>query len=225
MNQSSIAPVEITVRRYRTIAVFLGLTVAWLSMSPAARARKGPRISYFDRLKLANWKQVVRVDKSTNFWKPTGMLLIAAKPSEVMSTFMDFGSINTFMPKVKSCRVVRRRGKHKIWAVVFLDLPWPVANAWVAVRYDWSRAPSGSYKLNWVRHRGSMKRYWGKLRLWPWGKNWTLAVSTMQAVPDAHISRSRLNKGIVWGSEQMLHHLRAEVDRRRRKGLLKPYNP
>jgi hypothetical protein len=52
-----------------------------------------------------------------------------------------------------------------------------------------------------------------------------LAISTMQAVPDLHVSRSKLNKGIVWGSEQMLHHLRAEVDRRQRNGRLKPYNP
>ena len=39
------------------------------------------------------------------------------------------------------------------------------------------------------------------------------------------VSRSTLNKGIVWGSEQMLHHLRAEVDRRRKRGTLKSYNP
>ncbi len=224
MNENPLALVETTVRRYKTIALLVGFAAAWLAVAPTAQARKGPRISYFDRLKLANWKQVVRVDKSTKFWKPTGMLLIAAKPAEVMSTFMDFKSIPSFMPKVKSCRVIRRRGKHKIWAVVILDLPWPVANAWVAVKYDWSSA-RGSYKLSWVRHRGSMKRYWGKLRLYPWGKHWTLAVSTMQAVPDLHISRSRLNKGIVWGSHQMLHGLRAEVDRRRKNGSLKAYNP
>lgn len=224
MNANPLLLVETIVRRYKTIALLFGIAAAWLAMAPPLQARSGPRISYFDRLKLANWKQVVRVDKSSKFWKPTGMLLIAARPAEVMATFMDFKAINTFMPKVKSCRVVRRRGKNKIWAVVILDLPWPVANAWVAVKYDWSAA-NGSYKLSWVRHRGSMKRYWGKLRLYPWGKHWTLAVSTMQAVPDLHISRSRLNKGIVWGSEQMLHHLRAEVDRRRKKGSLKPYNP
>jgi len=224
LNENPLGSVETTVRRFKIITLLIGIVAAWLATAPIAQGRSGPQISYFDRLKLANWKQVVRVDKSSKFWKPTGMLLIAARPAEVMATFMDFKSINTFMPKVKSCRVVRRRGKHKIWAVVILDLPWPVANAWVAVKYDWSRTKE-SYRLNWVRHRGSMKRYWGKLRLYPWGKHWTLAISTMQAVPDLHISRSRLNKGIVWGSEQMLHHLRAEVDRRRKKGRLKPYNP
>lgn len=205
--------------------MLLGLLTFGLALPRPASARKGPRLSYFDRLKLANWKQVIRVDKSNRFWKPTGMLLIAARPAEVMGTFMDFSSINTFMPKVKSCKVVRRRGKHKIWAVVILDLPWPVANAWVAVRYDWSRDADGTFRLNWIRHRGSMRRYWGKLQLLPWGSRWTLAVSTMQAMPDLHVSRSKLNNGIVWGSEQMLHHLRAEVDRRRRSGRLKPYNP
>ncbi len=196
-----------------------------LGLAPAAHARKGPRLGYFDRLKLANWKQVMKVDRSSKYWKPTGMLLIAASPAQVMATFMDFGTISTFMPKVKSCRVVRRRGKHKIWAVVILDLPWPVANAWVAVKYDWVQSSDGGFKLTWVRHRGSMKRYWGRLRLYPWGKRWTLAVSTMQAVPDLHVSRSRLNKGIVWGSQQMLHHLRAEVDRRQRRGTLKSFKP
>lgn len=225
MNVKPLTPVETTVRYYKTIAILIAFAVTGLALAPEARARKGPRISYFDRLKLANWKHVTRVDKSSKFWKPTGMLLIAAKPSEVMDTFMDCKRIDGYMPKVKSCRVVRKRGKKKIWAVVILSLPWPVANAWVAVRYDWRRGSNGGYKLSWVRHRGSMKSYWGRLNLYSWGQNWTLAVTTMQAIPDLHVSRSKLNNGIVWGSEQMLHHLRAEVDRRARKGTLKPYNP
>lgn len=225
MNDRTRGYVDINVLRLSTTAFTLGLLFALLGPTSAAFAKANPKLSYFDRLALANWKHVMRVDKSDKHWRPTGMLLIAAKPTEVMSTFMDFGTISTFMPKVKSCRVVRKRGKHEIWAVVILSFPWPVANAWVAVKYSWTSTKDGGYHLNWLRHRGSMKKYWGMLTLLPWGNHWSLAISTMQAVPDLHISRSRLNKGIVWGTEQLLHHLRAEVDRRRRKGVLKPYKP
>lgn len=193
--------------------------------SSAAPGKGGLNLSYFDRLSLANWKLVMRVDKSTKYWQPTGMLLISSPPDKVMATFMDFNHQADFMPKVKRSRIVRRRGKQELWVLVILTLPWPVANAWVAVKYNWMRTPDGAYHMRWVRHRGSMSRYWGTMSLLPWGKYWTLAVCTMQAVPDTHISRARLNKGIAWGTEQLLHHLRAEVDRRRRKGTLKAYNP
>jgi hypothetical protein len=191
----------------------------------AAAAPSRPNLSYFDRLALANWKQVMRVDRSAHYWQPTGMLLISARPAEVMSAFMDFERYSSFMPKVQSCRVVRRRGPYEVWALVVTHLPWPVANAWVAVKYTWAQSPDGAYHLSWTRHRGSMDRYWGSLSLLPWGDKATLAVCTMQAVPDIHISRSKLNGGIVWGTEQLLHHLRAEVDRRRVRGRLKPYKP
>ena len=191
----------------------------------STRADAAPKLSYFERLTLANWKLIMRVDKSSQFWTPTGMILVAARPTQVMSVFMDFPSHASFMPKVKSCRVVRRRGKFDIWAMVILHLPWPVSNAWVAVKYNWSDLSGGGYRLAWERHRGSMRRYWGKLQLLPWGKHWTLAVTTMHAAPDAYVTRSTLNKGIVWGTGQLLHHLRAEVDRRRKAGRLKTFAP
>lgn len=214
-------------RRVTPIALLLGalLLVGSAGLSRARAGRRRPAMTYFERLSLANWKDVMRVEKASGFWKPTGMILIAAKPDQVMATFMDFKSYSAYMPKVKSCRVVRRRGKSQIWALVILHLPWPVANAWVAVKYTWQMTLDGAYHLRWVRHRGSMKRYWGALTLMPWGKYWTLAICTMQAVPDAHVSRSRLNGGIVWGTRALLHALRAEVDRRRRKGCLKSFNP
>lgn len=212
---------DVIVRRFLQSAWIL-LILGAASGSAVAKPLL-PKLSYFDRLALTNWKQVMRVDKSATFWKPTGMLLIAASPDKVMNTFMDFTSYPSFMPKVQSCRIVRRVGQQETWALVVLQLPWPVANAWVAVKYRWEKAREGAYHLSWQRHRGSMDRYWGSLSLFPWGDSWTLAVLTMQAVPDAHVTRSRLNGGIVWGTEQLLHHLRAEMDRRRRLGHLVPF--
>ncbi len=212
----------------RLLIIALGLSFTLAPARPgraAAKKNEGVKLSYFDRLALANWKLVMRVDKSRPFWQPTGLLLISSPPNQVMSTFMDFNRQANFMPKVKSSRIVRRRGKQELWVLVILSLPWPVANAWVAVKYDWTQTPDGAYHMHWVRHRGSMSRYWGTMSLLPWGKGWTLAVCSMQAVPDNHISRAKLNKGIVWGTEQLLHHLRAEVDRRRRRGALKPFKP
>lgn len=192
--------------------------------SPVAHAQPAPAgLSYFERLTLANWKITTKVDRSGQHWIPTGKLLIAARPTEVMDTFMDFGSYGRIMPKVKSCQRLRQRGPYEIWAMVVLELPWPVANAWVAVKYDWRKLPGGGYHLSWERHRGSMSKYWGRLELVPWGKHWTLATCTMQAVPDAVVPRGKLNEGIVWGTESLLHHLRAEVDRRRKTRQLKAY--
>jgi hypothetical protein len=140
-----------------------------------------------------------------------------------MDTFMDFSSYARVMPKVKSCQLLRRRGPFEIWAMVVLEFPWPVANAWVAVKYDWKKDAGGGYHLSWERHRGSMTKYWGRLQLVPWGKHWTLATCSMQAVPDAVVPRGKLNEGIVWGTGSLLHHLRSEVDRRRQARLLRAY--
>ena len=119
--------------RYAAAAILVLVITAF---SPQARAR--PKLSYFERLAVTNWKLVVRVDKRSSYWIPTAFLLIAARPAQVMATFLDFRRYYQFMPKVKACRVVRRQGKHLIWAVIVLDYPWPVANGWVAVRYRWS---------------------------------------------------------------------------------------
>lgn len=216
--------------RYRPFILTSLLLVGLLWAVPSIRARaaervpaRRPTLSYFDRLTLANWKLVLRVDRSSRYWKPTGMLLISARPAEVMATFMDFNRQAGFMPKVKTSRIVRRRGRHELWVLVILALPWPVANAWVAVKYDWAKSSDGAFHMKWVRHRGSMSRYWGTMSFLPWGNGATLAVCSMQAVPDNVISRSRLNEGIAWGTGQLLHHLRAEVDRRRRTGTLKSF--
>jgi hypothetical protein len=210
-----------TVVRIVCPALFFALV---LSATPVA-AQSPPALSYFERLTLANWKHAMRVDRSTKHWTPTGMLLVAARPTEVMATFMDFGRYSTFMPKVQSCKVVRKRGPNEIWALVVTNLPWPVANAWVAVKYNWKRAGAEGYYLEWERHRGSMAKYWGRLALYPWGKHHTLAICTMQAVPDAVVPRGKLNDGIVWATEQLLHHVRAEVDRRRKHRTLRPFAP
>jgi hypothetical protein len=207
------------------LALALLLLPTGLRPSPAVAQPGMPKLSYFERLTVANWKLAMKVDRSSQHWQPTGMLLIAARPTEVMNTFMDFGRYSSYMPKVQSCKVLRKRGPYEIWAMVVLTFPWPVANAWVAVRYDWKKVGTDGYSLSWERQRGSMAKYWGRLSLIPWGKDRTLATCTMQAVPDAAVPRSQLNQGIVWGTEQLLHHLRAEVDRRRSGKWLRPYTP
>jgi len=211
------------VRALLLSTVLLVAAASGLQPDPASAQPAPAGLSYFERLTLANWKLTMKVDRSSEHWVPTGKLLIAARPTEVMDTFMDFGSYGRIMPKVKSCQLLRRRGPYEIWAMVVLELPWPVANAWVAVKYDWKRLGTEGYHLRWERHRGSMSKYWGRLELVPWGKHWTLATSTMQAVPDSVVPRSKLNEGLVWGTGALLHHLRQEVDRRRNARQLKPY--
>ena len=154
MNARAPGSVEANVSRHTLIALAIGIGLLTTAAPRPAVARSKPKLSYFDRLRLANWKQLMKVDKSSKFWQPTGMILIAAKPEHVMGVFMDLKSIHRFMPKVTKCKVVRRQGKHKVWAVVILGLPWPVANAWVAVKYVWSQAGTHGYSLKWTRHRG-----------------------------------------------------------------------
>lgn len=192
----------------------------------ATPARAGrPKLSPSEKRRLASWKPVVRVDKSSPYWVPTAMLLFSVRPEQVMSVVMDISKYAKYMPKVAQSRVVRRKGKNTIWAVIVTTLPWPLRNAWVAVRYVWSVIGSHSYRLAWVRERGSMRRYWGRLDLYPWGRYWTLAVCTMQAEPDENVSRSRLNGGIVWGTQQLLQHLRQRVDSMQRLGILGWWQP
>ena len=194
-----------------------------VTASPARAGR--PKLSSSEKRRLAAWKPVIRVDKSSPYWVPTGMLLFSVRPEQIMSVLMDISKYDKYMPKVAQSRVVRRKGKNTIWAVIVTSLPWPLRNAWVAVRYVWSVIGPHSYRLSWVRERGSMRRYWGRLDLYPWGRYWTLAVCTMQAEPDENISRSRLNGGIVWGTEQLLQHLRQRVDSMQRLGILGWWQP
>ena len=148
------------------------------------------------------------------------MLKMASPAPNVMSVVMDISNYKDFMPLVTQSKVVRRRGRRHIWAVIVTNLPWPLRNAWVAVKYTWSKLPGNGYKLKWVRHRGSMTRYWGQLELYPWGRYHCLVISRMQAVPDSYISRSRLNFGMVWGAEALLNRVRNRLDRLRRQGKL-----
>ncbi len=199
------------------------LALYLLAAGPALAAP--PELSSAERQRLQAWKAVVRVDKSRPAWIPTAMLLFPETPEQVMSVVMDIRSYDKYMPRVKQCRVVRRKGRHEIWAVIVTNLPWPLRNAWVAVKYTWRQLGPRSFRLDWVRHRGSMQRYWGRLDLYPWGRYYTLAVCTMQAEPDEHIGRSRLNKGIVWGAKQLLHHLRRRVDTLTRLGVVRAFVP
>lgn len=184
-----------------------------------------PKLTPAERHRLERWQEVVRVDKSSPYWIPTAMLLFPEPPEQVMWVLMDIEKYAQYMPKVKESRIVRRRGRHEIWAVIVTTLPWPLRNAWVSVKYTWRQIGPRSFRLDWVRQRGSMRRYWGRLELYPWKRYYTLAVCTMQAEPDEHITRSRLNKGMVWGARQLLHHLRQRVDTFARLGLLKVFVP
>ncbi len=213
--------VEMSMRRWIAGVLF---TSVWLVGGGVVRAAP-PKLTASERSRLESWKSVVRVDKSSPYWVPTAMLLFSVRPEQIMSVVMDISKYDKYMPKVKQSRVVRRRGRNTIWAVIVTSLPWPLRNAWVAVRYTWSLLGAHSYRLAWVRERGSMRRYWGRLDLYPWGKYWTLAVCTMQAEPDENISRSRLNGGIVWGTEQLLQHLRQRVDSMIRLGVLGWWQP
>jgi hypothetical protein len=184
-----------------------------------------PKLTPSEKSKLQQWKSIVKIDKSSRYWVPKAYLLMSAPPSKVMGVVMDIASYHEFMPRVTKSRVVRRKGKRNIWAVIVTNLPWPMRNAWVAVKYTWSKPSNGHYRLDWIRHRGSMSQYWGRLDLYRWGKHFTLAVCSMQAVPDQYITRSKLNEGIVWGAEQLLQSVRARLDALRRFATLKSWMP
>ena len=199
------------------------LSSLWVFWGVEAQAR--PKLTKRQIRKLEKWKGLTSIDKSSKNWKPTTYLLMSTSPPKVMSVVMDIHKYSRFMPRVTKSKVVRRRGKKHIWAVMVTNLPWPMRNAWVAVKYTWSTPGKGHYRLKWVRHRGSMKKYWGQLDLYQWGKHYTLAKCTMQAIPDQYITTGRLNEGIVWGAEQLLHRLRGRIDYLRKFNLLKTWVP
>jgi hypothetical protein len=187
------------------------LAVLWFP-SQIAWGKGMPKLTPQQKKRLRKWKSVVTVDKSSKYWIPKAFLLMSTTPPKVMGVVMDIANYDKFMPRVTKSRVVRRKGKKNVWAVIVTNLPWPMRNAWVAVKYTWSQPSKNHYRLDWFRHKGSMRQYWGRLDLYSWGKWFTLAVCSMQAVPDQYVSRSRLNKGIVWAAEQVLQNLRSRMD-------------
>lgn len=201
------------------VGLFCFLILFSLSSSKADAAL--PKLSTKDRNRLLAWKMVTRVDKSQAHWLPTAMLLMASPAPEVMHVVMDIHNYYKFMPMVIKSRVVRRKGNRFIWAIIVTSLPWPLRNAWVGVKYSWERIPGNGYRLTWVRHQGSMKRYWGRLSLHHFSPYRTLAVCSMQAEPDGFIPRSRLNQGMVWGTEALLNRIRMRLDLLRRTKTLK----
>lgn len=205
------------------IVVFFagGLKAPWRKQEATAM----PRLSNRERKNLEQWRAVVKIDKSEKYWKPKAYILMNHPPSRVMGIVSDFEKYSRFMPRVTKSKVVRRKGKNNTWAVMVTNFPWPMRNAWVAVKYTWSKPGKNHYRLDWKRYRGSMKKYWGRMDLFAWGNHRTLVECTMQAVPDQHVSLSKLNDGIVWAAEQLLHNLRQRLDFLGKIMPIKPWTP
>ena len=212
-------------RKAITVAFVVAMWTSWATWADWAHAAPLPTMSHSERARLLRWKVVTRVDKGSRYWRPTAFMLFSVSPRRVMSVVKDISSYDEYMPKVAKSTVVRRKGRTRAWAVIVTNLPWPMRDAWVAVKYTWSSLGQGAYRLDWMRERGSMRKYWGRLDLYPWGRYWTLAVCTMQAEPDAKVPLSLLNKKIVWGTEQLLQHLRARVDVMQRMHILRSWSP
>ncbi len=212
--------------KFAAIAGFLG-TVLFLAANPgfAKSSSVKTRLSRDEIRRIENWESVVHVDKSEKHWKPTVYILMADPPPKVMHIVMQVQNYSRFMPRVKKSTVVRRSGRNRMWAVMVTDLPWPLRNAWVAVRYEWSVQGGNHYRLDWSRYRGSMRKYRGRMDFYEWNENHTLVKCTMQAVPDDFITLRQLNNGMVWAAEQMLHSLRSRLDALRKKHSLSSWVP
>ena len=71
---------------------------------------------------------------------------------------LDIGRYKSFLPNLKESRVTKKKGT-SVYAVVETDLPWPVKDCWVYVKFVRTNKSNGVIELKWGMMNGTMKNF------------------------------------------------------------------
>lgn len=101
-----------------------------------------------------------------------------ATPEQVWQTISHYERYPDFLPRVASCKLVRRTENVAI-ATMKLDLPFPMNGTWYTNRYVENKAAG---TIEWKMLEGSLKSTVGRWKLSPQGKG-TLVQYSLQTDP------------------------------------------
>jgi len=153
--------------------------------SDVAHLEKGANLEYSERVTGS----AVMVGKAIGVIKDT--------PEAVVQVLLDVAKYRSFMPRVTDSRVVKTRGLHT-FAVFETDLPWPVKDAWVYIKFTRYNKPGRIYEIKWWMLNGTMKNYTGSALVEPWTKDATQTVLTYEllAEPKTSAPDSMISQGV-----------------------------
>jgi hypothetical protein len=100
-------------------------------------------------------------------------------PEAVTYVLMQVDKYKHFMPRIKDARIVKRRGWHT-YAVVETDMPWPVKDAWVYLKYTRFDRPGRVFEVKFWMLNGTMKSYQGRALVEPWPRDPSRTVLTYE---------------------------------------------
>jgi ribosome-associated toxin RatA of RatAB toxin-antitoxin module len=164
--------------------LFLSLLI---SLSPTASAR--PTLPAADQAKLEKGQVLSYSMKvqGSKVMSGKSIYLIPDTPEAVAHVLCDVEKYKSYMPRVKESRVYKRQGVH-FFAVVETDLPWPVKDCWVSLKYTRVDKPGHVIEAKWWMLNGTMKTYTGSALIEPWDKDGKRSVVTYELQADLKTS-------------------------------------
>jgi ribosome-associated toxin RatA of RatAB toxin-antitoxin module len=163
------------------------LTLLLTSLGSTASAR--PTLPPADQSKLEKGQALSYSMKvpGSKVMSGKSIQLIPDTPEAVAHVLCDVEKYKNYMPRVKESRVYKRQGAH-IYAVVETDLPWPVKDCWISVKYTRVDKPGHVIEARWWMLNGTMKTYTGSALIEPWDKDGKKSVITYQLQADLKTS-------------------------------------
>ena len=159
------------------------LTLVLASLPGPALAR--PTLPPADQAKLERGEVVTYSNKVPNSKVQTGkaIYIIPDTPEAVAYVLAAVDRYKGYMPRVKDSRIYKRSGAHT-YAVVETDLPWPVKDCWVSLKYTQQVRPGRVHDIRWWMLNGTMKQYTGSAYIEPWDKDGKKSVITYELLAD-----------------------------------------
>lgn len=172
----------------------LALLTLTLALPVTAHAR--PTLPAADNARLQRGEPLTYSNRVAGAKVTTGkaIYLIPDTPEAVAYVLTAVDKYKAFMPRVKESRIYKRVGVH-MFAVVETDLPWPIKDCWVSLKYTQQNKPGRVFDVRWWMLNGTLKQYTGSALIEPWDKDGKKTVITYElladlktAAPDSMIS-------------------------------------
>lgn len=123
------------------------------------------------------------------------LAIIDDVPEAIAYVILDVGAYKNYLPRVTESRLVKKAGWHT-FGVFHTDLPWPVKDCWVYLKFTRYDKPGRVFELKWWMINGTMKNYFGSAYIEPWDKsgkrsfiNYQILAEPQTAAPDSLLSR------------------------------------
>ncbi len=150
--------------------------------------------------------------KDSGVMMAKAMAIIDDAPEALTYVMLDVASYKNFLPRLKESRLVKKKGWHT-YAVFHTDLPWPVKDCWVYLKFTRYDKPNRVFEIKWWMLNGTMKHYYGSAHIAPWDKAGKRSFIQYQilAEPKTSAPDALLSKGVMKVANTFLQRLRLRL--------------